>query len=1449
MFMRISSTIFVVLLLFAEISPALQSPVLSTNQSQQADSGKNQTTADATIKPLTVLYTGKLFGYLRVDGCEGLMDGKTPENLINPESCKNPDSKIPRDAKEQVNCFIRSLNDERKSGSGALLVGMGDNFAPRLEAHMELGPDDRWWKPRSKNPETSDLKKDPVGCFLRVAKYDAVVPGAEDFNLGPERLRNIAEFLHTSSPAVPMLGANIVLNVHFKKPGDPIPDDQKKLEFDTFQSQQRFQPQSTEPFLPSLRYIEFKVALLVNECTPEEQDETQSENRKNAEKCKPKPKPAPGVDQLLKDAGVTSIQGSGIFEQLVSESIVSHKPATMLCGPYGDLDSLTSKPGANAIKTDKSTCAAAGTIEIFNTKPPSEASSPWEKFTEVIASNLDKCSAELKTYQASKFTNIAEARQLQVNAQKRCKEVSQYLKGDSIDLASPVVPSVQLRWSIDQTVLDCPAKPAKMMRQDKPAEDCAAAASTNGITARNFVPDKSYRFCIASDESAKRLYCQRLPIRRPLLQDRYVYLRDRELVIFGVVDQDLRDQISDNEGSWKEDPEHGRKVEIETVDPLAALVQAEDAFRKEWPDFQGKKVLLAQMDVHRAEELAAHLEPRYSVDLTIARADQNHSTPPLKLSLAKDDKQKQAALVPTFISDTKDLINPLAKAILEEKDGNVTLSTSNLSKNKLTSLPPETGVEFSGLTCASEKEETDLLKKSLADTTGRTKAPRMLVRLRCAAKEYLSRIAEKEGVFPRNTHSVSLSKKVSSSSEFVDTALQIMRKKSNADLAMLEKREIYGIVESDNSAPVEGGNAAPAAGQDVGNPDKNDPKYLRKFLDRIFWEDSTVQKLVVTGATLKKVLKQSDAYSAQEQSTTEKVEIFGRPLNVSGLQPGTSKDEYLINGKLLDDATEYSIATSERMLTGSSDYPDLRKDLAGKTVEIDSSDGAAFISFLVCSELSSSGHLRQADGELPQCAPGPEQTACAGQNPKKCQEEVAHDYMRPAKTIFAARPLCNPAVGTAGQPGWCTAYSADMLDPSKGIDYLARVKASFWLPRLVNNPLDISRKKLRSFVEGAEVADQFQRTRRLSISELSVALSGSHPDENAQQISSLFSSAILSTASQARSSSVDVKNTSRYYVTHYVLHGQGLDLYASDTAAFSSVDQAQTGPFPNKVTLNSNQWSAVPAGLSWSFSSEWKKIFGRKADRLFPDVNLIFEPSRFTGQFTPTDNFLTVQQSQGSGGTCNGTVTSGICNFSVDVEQQRTLSWSPRLGIRFENTDSYFELGGQGSRDWRVPLQYIFNADSATPIPCTADSLQTCVLQNANTIDALQRIKQVNAARWQSAVYLDSLYKLPLNKFKKAYFVFKNKGEYYFNSGDDTQVLTKYDYTMSNGFSLPIYRNLSVEPTVDLFWYENKVALNGLFKVNYSIKLNYTVDWGVNRMRFKEATKNTPFGQQPGSNK
>jgi hypothetical protein len=120
-------------------------------------------------------------------------------------------------------------------------------------------------------------------------------------------------------------------------------------------------------------------------------------------------------------------------------------------------------------------------------------------------------------------------------------------------------------------------------------------------------------------------------------------------------------------------------------------------------------------------------------------------------------------------------------------------------------------------------------------------------------------------------------------------------------------------------------------------------------------------------------------------------------------------------------------------------------------------------------------------------------------------------------------------------------------------------------------------------VTGAELADQFQRTHRLSLSELSFAVSTHHPDQNAQQLSTNFNSALLSTVNQPQSSSWDAKNTTRFTAAHYVIRGDGLDLYMSDDVAFSSVDQSSTGAFPHKITLNQESMgrSAFWAGMEF----------------------------------------------------------------------------------------------------------------------------------------------------------------------------------------------------------------------------------------------------------------------------
>ena len=580
--------------------------------------------------------------------------------------------------------------------------------------------------------------------------------------------------------------------------------------------------------------------------------------------------------------------------------------------------------------------------------------------------------------------------------QSKCRLVKKYLSGGDVDLAKPVAPSVRLRWRVN-------------------------ALGLPHSTGADFVPDQSYRFCLFADQTTKGVVCQRLPIRRPLFQEPYVYLADKQVVIFGVVDPNFRAQLTDTQGSWLEAKakDYGRKVEIESVDPHAALVQAQDAFTAErraaGETFTGRKILLAQMDSHAAEDLAASLEGPYAVDLTIAQADRIHRTPPdetVTLTLAKAGNLPVLVPLPISGSAGKDLDYPLASALLSQNATHISLTTSNLSKaldkadDKLKSYPLTEKSYFIGINCPSPQSLKDVKPD-----------PKMLGLLRCVAKDYLLKIAEDEKVVSN------MPLVPSSGSEFTEAVLQVMRHRSATDLAVLERHELYGVIESSNQDG------------DPDQPDHNNPKNLRKFLDRILWENATMQKLAVTGATLKKVLKQSDVYKAQEESSTERVALPGRALMIAGLKKGPGKDEYFINGKAVEDSTQYSIAVSDRLLSVDSDYPDLRKDLAGKTAEI-SRYKAEYISFAVCQAFTNIPFSYFSNNVS--CAPG-------NSDPR--------DYQRPEDRLFAEIPLC---VGSTYLQGllpdlrWCAPdhgqSTANMIDSSHGIGFLKRFFDSFALP-------------------------------------------------------------------------------------------------------------------------------------------------------------------------------------------------------------------------------------------------------------------------------------------------------------------------------------------------------------------------------------------------------------------
>ena len=183
-----------------------------------------------------IIYTGRLLGYFRVPSLQKIDDVKGCPKITKGSTA----AETFRQAREKI------------GKPGAVLVGTGDNFAPQLEARvfsnvpednekypignkeLYFGSATKWVPYRDiERDEYKDLRQtlkeghgiipnDNVGCFLRYAKYAAVVPGKHDFYFGAERVRQFARFLATEGDGteepVQMLGANLVIKTAPIKP-------------------------------------------------------------------------------------------------------------------------------------------------------------------------------------------------------------------------------------------------------------------------------------------------------------------------------------------------------------------------------------------------------------------------------------------------------------------------------------------------------------------------------------------------------------------------------------------------------------------------------------------------------------------------------------------------------------------------------------------------------------------------------------------------------------------------------------------------------------------------------------------------------------------------------------------------------------------------------------------------------------------------------------------------------------------------------------------------------------------------------------------------------------------------------------------------------------------------------------------------------------------------------
>lgn len=348
-----------------------------------------------------------------------------------------------------------------------------------------------------------------------------------------------------------------------------------------------------------------------------------------------------------------------------------------------------------------------------------------------------------------------------------------------------------------------------------------------------------------------------------------------EVAVFGVVDPELKEHVGQLNYGWlNDDDRETYKTEIEVLDPYAAIQQLEQLFEREHPGYTGLKVLLAQMSLPRAQQLASKLRGRFHV--VIAEAQAEHATANVTVSVPG------TSLRP-FVAVPMPFYNPVEKK-----------PAFSLRTLKVTRTPLAGGRDQWSYALTGERHDVSPLPDKVADQewvrrgiyTGRNRV--------LPSEPPLGWKTPKPGEFAK---------------EFTDYALRVMKETADADVALLQKRDFFF--------------EARLTRQEIAEEN------LALAIDRLLWKGDLLVKRTLPGKALKEVLKRSKEFDDRDASQLSLDVERKRGLVTLGITHDARRDQYIVNGEPLDEGRLYTVATTDYAALGDTGYPELVTEAVG----------------------------------------------------------------------------------------------------------------------------------------------------------------------------------------------------------------------------------------------------------------------------------------------------------------------------------------------------------------------------------------------------------------------------------------------------------------------------------------------------------------------------------------
>jgi hypothetical protein len=1172
----------------------------------------NPASGSPAVTSATIFYSGRMMGYLRQDKAN------------DPDSRTFP-AKIFLD-KYGAECTTRPC----------VLLGMGDNFAPKYEAR--INKDGNF---KSRDGSDASYDKDDVAAFLYNAKFNALVPGKEDFYFGAYRLWKIAGSMHENNIAAsqggPFVADNLVLR--------PVDEKDREQWLD-----------------PTGR------------------------------------KPGNHVKKFTAHAAWVSSSFTGKAMPWLSK-------LTFTFDPPLKAEQVGSLQGKRCI----------GEKNPDDINPASDDCVAWK-----AAPKIDR-----------KHPDVVQ-------------EVS-FLRDVLVD-----------KRSVDE-----------------------------------LERGRDYGFCITDPRhSVEPQYCLPIHVETPMFSSAYVQTDDGKVAIFAVVDTAIRSYIPKQNAGWdvldpnapnkvlknsiRDPSEHTdwipHRVEIAALPPQDALQQAMDAFvfDHHHQDFKGITVLMAQMDMDQADELARHMKAPdgmklgdgaapnsedMAFDLVIAKADFSHQTREQTISVTAsptETRYRFVAVPPPAWTDDGTFQLPLGSAEITRGGPIGTAKYCIPALHSTSCAGPIDGKRISALQELNTRNTQfglDELQRRLAQGIASTS--------KTYAGCYKVMGDSKLGYCSKNLSSCLM--KFATCAMLQDNGTFDTE---GSDVALLQPRDIW----------------VPKA--DASQTELVEAETVQGVLDRIFWKDDLLSHANLSGSQLKALIKESTKFEDEEKNPLWILrDTTGRKLSDVGLlkgtepKPGSKDSPYYAHLEELSDSSLYRVAASSFISNGDTGYVEFASPAQGK-VELFRNNSAkdpakahpgkvgVRISVLVCEALK--------QGVEPNYEPL-----------YHCGEPDIGDRK---STPFLVVDEASYAISSAETKQLGGLVVPDNREQDNHREYLeAQAKEltfgrdPFAKDSLTGQTRNQSEKDIQSYPY-------------LDVNLQKMAIGGS------------LNTALASKAQTANLGGVlqsDIPQPTKGEVSWItqlrVLDRRGgWDIGPTLDAEFDKSMQARLAG-PSSATFSADNVTLGPLLLQFSMSDPRKQ----------PRRLLTFHLWDLQSQITDTNIALSGKANSAS--------------YILDV--RRNYGYQPKWGYRYESGESYFEAGGIYVKNYRVLSEIAGLPPGYSDCILTAtQSLAGCVSQIEFPAGFPAPILHYSNFQ-QGGIYWDGKLHIDVWKGKWTY-EFTSKGTWNF-AGDTVSALTRFDTRVGNSLNFPLFGNFSFAPMAEWRFFETQGTQDYIKRLNTMVQLNY----------------------------